>query len=61
MARRWKESHSFVPGAEPGEPIIVDFSIEGKAMSLDITDCISSACESIVNPIVDGVKEAELI
>ena len=57
MARRWKESHSFVPGAEPDEPIIVDFSIEGKAMSLDITDCISSACESIVNPIVDGVKE----
>ena len=26
-------------------------------MSLDITDCISAACESIVNPIVDGVKE----
>ena len=57
MARRWKESHSFVPGTEPDEPIIVDFSIDGKAMSLDITDCISAACESIVNPIVDGVKE----
>ena len=26
-------------------------------MSLDITDCISAACEAIVNPIVDGVKE----
>jgi len=26
-------------------------------MSLDITDCISAACEQIVDPIVAGVKE----
>jgi rod shape-determining protein MreB and related proteins len=57
MARRWKENHSFVSGAEPSDPIVVDFSIDGKAMSLDITDCISAACESIVQPIVDSVKE----
>ncbi len=57
MARRWKEEYSFVAGAEPDEPIIVDFSIEGKAMSLDITDCVSNACERIVDPIVSGVKE----
>ena len=57
MARRWKEDFSFVGGSEPDEPIIVDFSIEGKAMSLDITDCISNACEIIVDPIVSSVKE----
>jgi len=26
-------------------------------MSLDITDCIQAACETIVSPIVDSVKE----
>jgi len=57
MARRWKEDYSFVGTSAPDEPIIVDFSIEGKAMSLDITDCIQAACETIVSPIVDSVKE----
>ena len=57
MARRWKEDYSFVGNSEPDEPIIVDFSIEGKAMSLDITDCIRDACEMIVDPIVSSVKE----
>ena len=57
MARRWKEDYSFVGTSAPDEPIIVDFSIEGKAMSLDITDCIQAACETIVSPIVDSVKQ----
>ncbi len=57
MARRWKEEFSFVTGSEPDAPLIVDFSIEGKAMSLDITDCMTTACESIVDPIVAGIKE----
>lgn len=57
MARRWKEAHSFVGNAGPDEPIIVDFSIEGKAMSLDITDCVRNACETIVDPIVAHIKE----
>ena len=56
MARRWKEEYSFV-GSASGDPIIVGFSIEGKAMSLDITDCVSAACEKIVDPIVASVKE----
>jgi rod shape-determining protein MreB len=56
MARRWKEEYSFV-GSATGDPIIVDFSIEGKAMSLDITECVSAACEKIVDPIVASVKE----
>ncbi len=56
MARRWKEQYSFTGHSPPKEPIIVDFSIEGKAMSLDITDCISSACESIVDDIISNVK-----
>ncbi len=57
MARRWKEEYSYVGSSEPSDPIVVDFSIEGKAMSLDITDCMSAACESIVEPIVSSVKE----
>ena len=56
MARRWKEQHSFVSTSTPDEPIMVDFSIEGKAMTLDITDCVQKACESIVDPIVENVK-----
>ena len=57
MARRWKEEYSFVGNSEPDQPIIVDFSIEGKAMSLDITDCIRDACEIIVDPIASGIRE----
>ena len=57
MARRWKEQHSFVSTSPPEDPIMVDFSIEGKAMTLDITDCVQRACESIVDPIVENVKK----
>ena len=57
MARRWKEQFSFVSTAAPDEPVLVDFSIEGKAMTLDITDCMQAACESIVDPIVENVKK----
>ena len=57
MARRWKEQHSFVSTGAPEEPVLVDFSIDGKAMTLDITDCIQRACESIVDPIVENVKQ----
>ena len=56
MARRWKEKYSFVSTSTPDAPVMVDFSIEGKAMTLDITDCIQNACESIVDPIVENVK-----
>ena len=57
MARRWKEQHSFVSTSTPDAPIMVDFSIEGKAMTLDITDCVQKACESIVDRIVENVKK----
>ena len=56
MARRWKEQYSFTSAAVPDDPVVVDFSIEGKAMSLDITDCMQKACESIVDPIVENAK-----
>ena len=56
MARRWKENYSFVGTSTPDNPVMVDFSIEGKAMTLDITDCIQKACEAIVDPIVENVK-----
>ncbi len=56
MARRWKEQYSFVGTSTPDSPVMVDFSIEGKAMTLDITECIQKACESIVDPIVENVK-----
>ena len=56
MARRWKEQYSFTSVSPPSEPVIVDFSIDGKAMSLDITDCLSAACETIVDEIMVNVK-----
>ena len=46
----------FVGTSNSDEPVMVDFSIEGKAMTLDITDCIQKACEAIVDPIVENVK-----
>jgi len=57
MARRWKEAESYTGASPPKDAIIVDFSIEGKAMSLDITDCMQIACESIVDPIVENIKK----
>ncbi|HIG03961.1 MAG TPA: hypothetical protein EYQ53_06245 [Candidatus Poseidoniales archaeon] len=57
MARRWKEQFSFTSASAPDSPVMVDFSVEGKAMTLDITDCIQRACESIVDPIVENVKK----
>ena len=57
MARRWKEDYSFVGDSQPDDPIIVDFSIQGKSMSLDITDCVGNACEIIVDPIVSSIKD----
>ena len=57
MARRWKEQYSFVSTSPPESPVMVDFSIEGQAMTLDITDCIQNACESIVDPIVENIKK----
>jgi rod shape-determining protein MreB len=56
MARRWKEQYSFTSASTPEDPVLVDFSIEGKAMKLDITDCMQNACEAIVDPIVENVK-----
>ena len=56
MARRWKEQHAFVSTDPPKDPVLVDFSVEGKAMTLDITDCIQTACESITDNIVDNIK-----
>ena len=55
MARRWKNGS---PLCQPPlqEPILVDFSIEGKAMTLNITD-LQAACESIVDTIVENVKK----
>ena len=57
MARRWKEEHAFVSVAAPDDLIIVEFSIHGKSMELDITDCMMEACESVVDPIVESVKQ----
>lgn len=56
MARRWKEQYSFTSAAPPKRPILVDFSIDGKAMTLDVTEPMRAACESIVEPILEGVK-----
>jgi rod shape-determining protein MreB len=55
MARRWKENHSFVGKAE--QPIIVEITVQGKPLQVDITSSIQKSCESIVADIVESVKQ----
>jgi rod shape-determining protein MreB len=56
MARRWKEDFSFV--MEPERPAIVEITIQGKPVRVDITKNVQEACESIVPDIVACVKSS---
>lgn len=54
MAKRWKEEFSFV--MEPERPAIVEITIQGKPVRVDITKNVQEACESIVPEIVSCIK-----
>ena len=53
--RSWKEKFSFV--GEPKRRVVVTTSAEGKPIEIDITDDMRAACESIVAPIAETVRD----
>lgn len=55
MARRWKESYSFV--MKPPKPVAVDVTVEGKPLKVDISSCIRKSCEMIVDDIADSARK----
>ncbi|HUK35783.1 MAG TPA: rod shape-determining protein, partial [Vicinamibacterales bacterium] len=52
MVREWKEKWGFV-GDAPKDPIVVTVPVAGVPTSIDITDEMRTACESLVPPIVE--------
>ncbi len=55
MAREWKEKHGFV--GKPQQRIKVTAPIKGTPTTLDITDEMRTACESIVGPITETMLD----
>ncbi len=55
MARAWKEAHGFVGEAQ--QRVTVTAPMAGKPTKLDITDELRSACESIVEPITETMRD----
>lgn len=53
--RSWKEKWSFV--GEPKRRVLVTASTDGKPVEIDITDDMRSACESILAPIAETVRD----
>lgn len=50
LARLWKEEYAFV--LEPEKPAVIQLTIEGKPVRVDITKIIQECCEAIVPEIV---------
>lgn len=55
MVREWKEKWSFV--GEPKGPVVVTVQVQGKAASLDITNEMRRACESLVPPLGEATLD----
>ncbi len=53
--REWKERWSFV--GKPKKPVKVTFPVNGKPTELDITDDIRQACEGLVPPIAETMRD----
>ncbi len=54
MARRWKENHSFV--MKSTKAVVVEITVEGKPLHVDITNCVQKSCEAIVEDLVAASK-----
>jgi rod shape-determining protein MreB len=50
-----KEGNSFVSGS--GSKAVVKVYVDGRPQSLDFTEIMQEACDSLVDPIVKGIKE----
>ena len=55
MVRAWKESSAFI--GRTNEKIKVTVPLNGVPTEIDITDILGEACESIVEPIADGIRQ----
>ena len=55
MVRRWKEEHSFV--GKTDEPVKVTVPVKGKPTEIDITDAMRTACESLIEPVSEAVRD----
>jgi rod shape-determining protein MreB len=53
--RAWKEQWSFV--GQPKRRVVVTTAADGKPVELDITEDMRAACESIVAPIAETVRD----
>jgi rod shape-determining protein MreB len=54
MARRWKENHSFV--MKSTKAVVVEITVDGKPLHVDITNCVQKSCEAIVEDLVAASK-----
>jgi len=55
MVQEWKENYGFV--GKENSPVNVDFPLAGKTNSVNITDEVKKACESIVPDIINNLKQ----
>jgi rod shape-determining protein MreB len=55
MVRGWKEESSFV--GEPRNPVLVTVPVNGKPTSIDITQEMRQACESILPSLVESMLD----
>ena len=55
MARRIKEQHAFVSSSK--EVISVDFQVDGKPKTYDVTNELREACESLLPDMIEGARE----
>ena len=55
MARRIKEQYAFVSSSK--EVISVEFQVEGKPKTYDVTDELREACESILSDLIVSARE----
>jgi rod shape-determining protein MreB len=55
MVRRWKEEHSFVGKTE--QPVKVTVPVKGKPTQIDITEAMRTACESVIEPVSEAMRD----
>lgn len=55
MVREWKEKHGFV--GKPQAKVKVTVPVKGIPTEIDITDDLRTACESIVEPVVETMLD----
>ena len=55
MARRIKEQYAFVSSSK--EVVAVDFQVEGKPRTYDVTDELREGCESILSDLISSARE----